>query len=61
MASDPREAVYVGDQLRVDVLPAIHVGLCGVWLDRTSAAEPEGTVQRITSLADLPDLVQAIA
>lgn len=61
----PGDAVYVGDRLRTDAIGAARAGLTGVWLDRTGATPSaedaadaaDAGVLRITSLAELPDLL----
>ncbi|NVD99907.1 HAD family hydrolase [Massilia sp. BJB1822] len=40
----PAQAVYVGDDLRLDVEGAQRAGLRAVWLNRGGAAAPEGLV-----------------
>lgn len=57
---DPKEVVYVGDQLDTDAIAAQRAGLRGIWLDRSgrcSVREVPTGVQRIESLAELPDLL----
>jgi putative hydrolase of the HAD superfamily len=62
---EPHEAVMVGDSYRADVRGAWSAGMDAVWLDRsegmsiTPADEPAPTdVRRITTLAELPDIVR---
>ncbi|TNY35713.1 HAD family hydrolase [Thermomonospora catenispora] len=58
----PEQVVYVGDKLDVDALGARDAGLHGVWLDRSGSAVPlPDGVHRITSLAELPALLQALS
>ncbi|WP_084693153.1 HAD family hydrolase [Actinomadura atramentaria] len=54
----PRRVAYVGDRLDTDARGALRAGLHGVWLDR-SGAGPDAGVPRITTLADLPDLIRS--
>lgn len=53
----PEKSVYVGDRLDVDAVAASRAALRGIWLDRSGGAAPPG-VDRITSLAELPLLLQ---
>lgn len=63
--TEPSRALYVGDRLATDALGAARAGLAGVWLDRLDATPaPEELaeidrlgVDRIASLAELPELV----
>jgi putative hydrolase of the HAD superfamily len=58
----PAEAVYVGDNLRVDGCGARDAGLHGVWVDRVGhPVDLPERVHRITSLAELPTLLTALA
>jgi HAD superfamily hydrolase (TIGR01509 family) len=61
----PDEAVMVGDSYRADVRGAWSAGMDAVWLDRdegvniTPSDEPGPTdARRITSLAELPDILR---
>jgi putative hydrolase of the HAD superfamily len=60
---DPGPAVvFVGDEPHTDALGAHRAGLRGVWLDRPGALasadpEPPAWIERITGLAELPDLL----
>lgn len=62
---DPREAAYVGDRLGTDAIGAAGAGLIGVWIDRFAtpltdqerAAAAEAGVARITTLAELRDVL----
>lgn len=54
----PAEKVaYVGDSLEADAQAAAAAGLRGIWLDRFGASTVPEDVERITSLAELPDLL----
>lgn len=57
----PGQVAYVGDRLDVDALGARDAGLHGIWIDRsrTTAPLPDG-VHRITTLAELPALLQTL-
>jgi len=57
----PNEAMHVGDRLDADALGATAVGLSGVWLDRRGAAGDERRVPVVTTLAELPALVERAA
>ncbi|MBS2966377.1 HAD family hydrolase [Actinocrinis puniceicyclus] len=57
-----RSVVYVGDEPQIDAFAAHQAGLRGVWLDRPDALPPvdpapPGWIERITGLAELPDLL----
>lgn len=56
--------VYVGDEPHTDAFGAHLAGLRGVWLDRPDAfasvdPAPPDWIERITTLADLPNLLAA--
>jgi putative hydrolase of the HAD superfamily len=56
------EVVFVGDEPHIDAFGAHQAGLRGVWLDRPGALAPldpppPARIERITSLAELPDLL----
>ncbi|MFC5906774.1 HAD family hydrolase [Streptacidiphilus monticola] len=53
----PRQVAYVGDKLETDALGASAAGLRGIWLDR-SGAGTSAQVERITTLAELPELLR---
>lgn len=57
--SHPRDTVYVGDRLEDDARAAQRAGMLGVWLDLTGTADRSVTVPVITSLLDLPKLLQS--
>ncbi|MBE3012827.1 HAD family hydrolase [Microbispora sp. NEAU-D428] len=57
----PQEVLMVGDNLLLDAVAPTRVGMHGVWLDRYRA-EPctsSPAVPRITTLRDLPDVLDA--
>jgi len=54
----PDETAYVGDLLDVDALGATAAGLRGIWLDRTGTGGGPPGVARVTSLAELPALLE---
>ena len=54
----PGEMVYVGDRLEHDAIGACRAGLHGVWLDRNNSDPQHGDVTRITSLTDLPGIIE---
>jgi putative hydrolase of the HAD superfamily len=45
LGTDPDRTVYVGDELDVDALGAVHAGLHGVWLDRPGARRGDGHLE----------------
>lgn len=56
----PEESTYVGDSLETDILPAVRVGMHGVWIARheaVPAANP--SVMTIRSLEDLTERLKA--
>ena len=54
----PSEAMYVGDQYRVDVLGAQGVGILGILLDRTDHHQDITDCPRIQSLNEIDDLLK---
>lgn len=52
-------AVHVGDSLEHDVAGARAAGLAAVWLNRRPAAPAERVVQEISSLLELPRLLDS--
>jgi putative hydrolase of the HAD superfamily len=56
---DPDEALFVGDSLETDVLGAQAAGLRALLLERGTAGADGSDVERISSLADLTELVAA--
>ena len=58
---DADAALHVGDRLDMDALGAAGAGLVGVWLDRRGAARDERRVPVVTTLAELPALVERAA
>jgi putative hydrolase of the HAD superfamily len=54
-------ALHVGDRLDTDALGAVGAGLIGVWLDRRRAAGGERRVPVVSTLAELPALVERAA
>ncbi len=53
------DAAYIGDRLDFDAQAACAAGLRGIWLDRVEACRPEHDVERIATLAQLPDALSA--
>lgn len=56
------DVVFIGDEPRIDAFAAHQAGLRGVWLDRPDALTPVDPappdwIERITGLAELPDLL----
>jgi len=60
MGVEAGEAVYVGDSVQFDVAPATAVGMLGVLLDRRGR-HPDHPGPRITSLDELPDVLEPAA
>jgi HAD superfamily hydrolase (TIGR01549 family) len=58
---EPHEAVHVGDNYITDVLGARAAGITGVLLDRKGREPAKLDCPRITSLLELPDLLQSLA
>ena len=61
---DPSEAVYVGDTPWSDIAGARHAGMRAVWINRHDAEWPadiEPPEEVVSSLAELPELLQALA
>ena len=56
----PSEALFVGDLVEIDALPATAAGLMGLWPDR-DGTEGEAPCPRITSLAEIPAMVRGPA
>jgi len=60
MGLQPRETIYVGDNLILDALASRNAGLVGVWLDRlqNDSLDSLGNVNRINRLTELYKFVQ---
>ncbi|MBL1201689.1 MAG: HAD family hydrolase [Nostoc sp. GBBB01] len=60
MKIQPREIMYVGDNLELDAIAARNAGLLGVWLDRdrTDSLDSVGDVKRINRLTEVYNVVQ---
>lgn len=57
----PAQVAYVGDRLDLDALGARDAGLHGIWLDRSGSAAPlPDGVHRISSLTELPALLETL-
>ncbi len=54
----PDQCVYVGDRLHTDALGSRNAGFHGVWLDRHGNASTDDHIVRITSLAEMPNVVE---
>src|SRR4051812_31744907 len=62
LGTAPARTVHVGDSVLSDAEGAHAAGLVAVWLDRHGDRwEPPPGVHRITSLAELPDLLAGLA
>lgn len=57
----PAQTLYVGDHLTMDARGATAAGLLGVWLDRTGGGADGLDVPYVTSLAELPALIEESA
>ena len=60
----PHEVLHVGDHPHIDVAGAAAAGLRTCWIDRGDHAWPDGLPTadiRITSLAELADMLEASA
>ncbi|MFI6706554.1 HAD family hydrolase [Nonomuraea sp. NPDC050478] len=55
----PEEVLLVGDDIAKDVTGPAVTGMRSVWLDRLGVSPPPDGFPRITTLADLPPLVNA--
>jgi putative hydrolase of the HAD superfamily len=58
---DPRDSVYVGDRLETDAIAAHAAGLHGVWLDRRGSGRQAAEVTSISTLDQLPALLDHLA
>jgi putative hydrolase of the HAD superfamily len=54
---EPRDVIYVGDNLETDALAARAAGLQGVWLDRHGVGTSEHDVRTVRNLEQLARLV----
>jgi putative hydrolase of the HAD superfamily len=58
MLCRPEDASMVGDNLVADIIPAMTLGIEGIWLDRLAAGPPPGTAplpdRIIRALGELP-------
>ena len=54
---EPRAAVHVGDHYEIDIVGARAAGLRGVWLDRQGAAPDAARPDVVSSLQELPELL----
>ena len=63
LATSPSETVMIGDSLTRDILGAQHLGLKGIWLNRSGddAASQITPDAQITSLSQIPDLLLTLA
>jgi putative hydrolase of the HAD superfamily len=59
MGVTPESAVYVGDNYDTDYLAARAAGMSAVWLDRAELTRPADATVRISSLHELPGLLEA--
>lgn len=50
---EPREVLFVGDDIEYDVRASISAGLQGLWLNRDSLATPDGINDQIQSLSSI--------
>lgn len=57
----PGECLYVGDRPETDALGAARAGMTGVWVDRQgTGGAPQGIIE-ISTLAELPGVVEGLA
>lgn len=56
----PGRCLFVGDQRESDALGALDAGMQALWLNRRAQSAPDERVGEITSLAELPALLQGI-
>jgi putative hydrolase of the HAD superfamily len=59
-AEPPSRVMYVGDRYDLDAVAARTAGLCGVWLDRSGAADRDHEGPIICSLDELVALVEHV-
>ncbi|HEX8505604.1 MAG TPA: HAD family hydrolase [Hymenobacter sp.] len=57
----PEETVLVGDNWHADVLGALAAGIRPLWLNRFGASRPLASVEELTGLEPLNDVLQKIA
>jgi putative hydrolase of the HAD superfamily len=58
---EPQHVVYVGDDPEEDVAGALEHGMHAVWVDRIDSGwRPPAGAHRITSLVELPDLLDRL-
>lgn len=55
------QTAHVGDRLDLDAEAAAAAGLRGIWLDRLGSASGPGHVERISTLHELPGVLQRLA
>jgi adenylylsulfate kinase len=55
------EVAYVGDRVAQEVLPAMRLGMVGILLDRGDGPKPRGADYRVSSLVEIPPLIETIA
>lgn len=60
LGARPVATVMVGDNWQADVLGALAVGICPLWLNRFGASRPLAHVAEITSLEPLAGVMQQI-
>ena len=53
----PSECYYVGDDFRIDILGSNAAGMKGIWINRKQEATDDRNIINISTLNDLPDLV----
>jgi putative hydrolase of the HAD superfamily len=55
------ETAHVGDRLDLDAEAAAAAGLHGIWLDRLGTGRSSAHVARISTLHELPGMLQRLA
>jgi FMN phosphatase YigB (HAD superfamily) len=56
----PSQCVYVGDRLDADVDASALVGMRAIWLNRAHKTTPAANYISITSLLQLPEIIQTL-
>ncbi|GAA0342890.1 HAD family hydrolase [Bacillus carboniphilus] len=56
MGKEPEECVYIGDDLKVDVLGSMNTGMRAIWLNRNGASSDNRQILEINSLGDIQNL-----
>jgi putative hydrolase of the HAD superfamily len=54
------EILYVGDQLEIDTLGALNVGMHGVLINRTNHIHEKTDIRIISKLTELPQIIEKL-